>query len=66
MCNLTSVLHLLQQLKEFRLKVGTWLPTVPRNTPQGRTEFSGLNDLLQYIIDVDKEKKEAAKKTDAK
>ncbi|XP_057372435.1 transmembrane protein 242-like [Daphnia carinata] len=53
-------------LKEFRLKVGGWLPAIPRNTPQGRTEFSGLNDLLQYIIDVDKEKKAAAKKTDAK
>lgn len=52
-------------MKEFRQKVGTWLPAVPRNhPPQGRTEFSGLNDLLQYIIDVDKEKKEAAKTTD--
>ncbi|XP_046461674.1 transmembrane protein 242-like isoform X2 [Daphnia pulex] len=54
-------------LKEFRLKVGTWLPAVPRNNPpQGRTEFSGLNDLLQYIIDVDKEKKEASNRNDTK
>ncbi|EFX76330.1 hypothetical protein DAPPUDRAFT_226107 [Daphnia pulex] len=53
-------------LKEFRLKVGTWLPTVPRNNSQGRTEFSGLNDLLQYIIDVDKEKKEASNINDTK
>ncbi|XP_046635695.1 transmembrane protein 242-like [Daphnia pulicaria] len=53
-------------LKEFRLKVGTWLPTVPRNNPQGRTEFSGLNDLLQHIIDVDKEKKESSNRNDTK
>ena len=54
-------------MKEFRQKVGSWLPVVPRNNPpQGRTEFSGLNDLLQYIIDVDKEKKEAAKSADTK
>jgi len=46
-------------LKEFRAKVGNWLPPVPRNSPpQGRTEFSGINDLLQYIIDVDQENKD--------
>jgi len=46
-------------LKEFRVKIGNWLPSVPRNNPpQGRTEFSGINDLLQYIIDVDKENKD--------
>ena len=54
-------------MKEFRQKVGSWLPVVPRNNPpQGRTEFSGLNDLLQYIIDVDKEKKKAAESADTK
>jgi hypothetical protein len=37
-------------LKEFRLKVGSLLPRIPKNDPpQGRTEFSGLTDLLTYI-----------------
>lgn len=52
-------------MKEFREKVGGWLPAIPRrNPPQGRTEFSGLNDLLQYIIDVDEEAKKSKKKED--
>lgn len=46
-------------LREFRSRIGDWLPSIPRNNPpQGRTEFSGLNDLLQYIIDVDEENKD--------
>lgn len=49
-------------MKEFRQKVGGWLPSIPRNhPPQGRTEFSGINDLLQYIIDVDAEQKKKEK-----
>ena len=49
-------------MKEFRQKVGNWLPAIRKNDPpQGRTEFSGINDLLQYIIDVDKEQKERTK-----
>lgn len=51
-------------LNEFRLKAGSVLPRIPKNeNPQGRTEFSGLNDLLGYIISEDermkREKKEA-------
>jgi len=47
-------------LLEFREKVGGILPRVPKNNPpQSRTEFSGLNDFLQYVIDKDKEEKEA-------
>jgi len=39
-------------LAEFREKVGAALPRIPRNSPpQGRTEFSGLNDLMQYLVD---------------
>jgi hypothetical protein len=39
-------------LVEFREKVGAFLPRIPRNSPpQGRTEFSGLNDLMQYLVD---------------
>ncbi|KAF7269205.1 transmembrane protein 242 [Rhynchophorus ferrugineus] len=37
-------------LKEFRQKMGEILPRIPKNNPpQGRTEFSGLNDFLDYI-----------------
>lgn len=36
--------------EEFRLKMGSILPVIPKNNPpQGRTEFSGMNDLLQYL-----------------
>ncbi|GLV41363.1 uncharacterized protein CBL_06593 [Carabus blaptoides fortunei] len=39
-----------KDLKEFRHKVGLVLPRVPKNDPpQGRTEFSGMNDLLSYL-----------------
>ena len=42
----------------FCFQVGGYLPRIPKNSPpQSRTEFSGLNDLLQYIIDLDNEKK---------
>jgi len=38
-------------LQEFRLKVGNLLPTIPKNNPpKSRTEFSSLHDLLEYII----------------
>lgn len=37
-------------MEEFRLRMGSILPEIPKNsTPQGRTEFSGLNDLLDYL-----------------
>jgi hypothetical protein len=39
-----------ENFEEFRYKVGSILPKIPRNNlPQGRTEFSGLNDLLDYL-----------------
>lgn len=44
-------------MEEFRTKVGGALPPIPRNAPpQGRTEFSGVRDLLQYLIDEDSKK----------
>jgi hypothetical protein len=47
-------------LSEFRERAGHLLPRIPRNSPpQGRTEFSGLNDLLQYLIDRDREEKQS-------
>ena len=45
------------QLKEFRVKVGNVLPRIPKNENQGRSEFSGLNDLFQYLIDEDEKQK---------
>ncbi|XP_023339951.1 transmembrane protein 242 [Eurytemora carolleeae] len=49
-------------LTEFRDKVGGILPRIRRNDPpQSRTEFTGLNDLMQYLIDKDKEEKEIKK-----
>ena len=49
-------------LVEFREKAGNILPKIPKNNPpQSRTEFSGINDFLQYIIDKDLEEKRLKK-----
>ncbi|XP_044579905.1 transmembrane protein 242 [Cotesia glomerata] len=35
---------------EFRQKMGSILPQIPKNNPpKSRTEFEGLNDLLKYV-----------------
>ena len=46
-------------LSEFREKAGSLLPRIPKKPPQPgeRTEFSGINDFLSYIIAKDKEEK---------
>ncbi|XP_037521238.1 transmembrane protein 242 isoform X1 [Rhipicephalus sanguineus] len=44
-------------LQEFRTKVGSVLPRIPKNEPQGRTEFSSLRDLLNYVIEESDKKK---------
>lgn len=44
-------------LEEFKLKVGSFLPRIPKNEPQGRTEFSSLRDLLNYVIEESEKKK---------
>jgi len=46
-------------LKEFREKAGKILPAIPKKPkePGERTEFSGINDFLTYIIEKDKEEK---------
>jgi hypothetical protein len=56
-----------RDLAEFRQKAGNVLPRIPKsNPPVGRTEFSGLNDFLQYVIDRDKEEKELKMKDENK
>jgi len=55
------------QLAEFREKMGQILPQIPKNNPpQGRTEFSGLNDLLQYVIDIDEQNKQKRRSLEEK
>ncbi|XP_023235990.1 transmembrane protein 242-like [Centruroides sculpturatus] len=46
-----------QNLHEFRQKVGSMLPRITNPESQGRTEFENLRDLINYIIEEDKEKK---------
>ncbi|XP_075233490.1 transmembrane protein 242 [Lycorma delicatula] len=37
-------------MQEFRMKMGSILPRISRNDPpQGRTEFEGFRDLINYI-----------------
>ncbi|CAG9136215.1 hypothetical protein JYU34_016470 [Plutella xylostella] len=39
-----------KDLKDFRIKMGSILPVLPKNNPpQSRTEFTGMNDLLTYL-----------------
>jgi len=53
-----------KDLTDFRERAGKILPQIPKsNPPVGRTEFSGINDFLQYVIDLDKEEKELKMKT---
>ncbi|XP_054263302.1 transmembrane protein 242-like [Macrosteles quadrilineatus] len=40
-----------KNMAEFRDKMGSILPRIPKNNPpQSRTEFEGLTDLMNYII----------------
>lgn len=37
-------------MSEFKLKMGSILPKIPKNNPpQSRTEFEGLTDILNYV-----------------
>ncbi|KAA0186354.1 hypothetical protein HAZT_HAZT000777 [Hyalella azteca] len=54
-----------ETMSQFREKMGKTLPSVPRNDPpQSRTEFSGIRDLLQYLIDEDQNKARARNSPD--
>ena len=57
-----------ENLSEFREKVGKVLPRIPKNPPKPgeRTEFSGINDFLSYIIQKDKEEKILKEKSSQK
>jgi hypothetical protein len=55
-----------KDLEDFRLKAGSILPRVPKKyNPNERTEFSGINDFLYYLIEKDKEEKAAKAVTKA-
>lgn len=55
-----------ESFADFRQKAGSILPVLPKKPSEGRTEFSGLNDFLQYIIDRDKEEQAAKKAASGK
>lgn len=39
-----------KNLQDFRIQMGSILPKIPKNNPPvGRTEFTGMNDLLNYL-----------------
>lgn len=48
-------------LAEFRYKVGTWMPKIPKKENPGRGDFRTLRDLLTFIIEED-EREKAVKK----
>lgn len=40
------------QKEEFRMKLGSLIPTVPKNDPpQSRTEFESVTEFMQYLDD---------------
>jgi len=48
---------------EFRHKMGSSLPRLtPTAPPQTRTEFDGLRDFFEYVIELDEEKRAAGDK----
>ncbi|GFO03667.1 transmembrane protein 242 [Plakobranchus ocellatus] len=49
-------------LAEFRYKIGSWMPKIPKKENPGRSDFMTIRDLFNYIIEED-EKEKAAKKT---
>lgn len=36
-------------MDEFRYKMGTFLPKISKEAQTSRTEFEGLNDLMEYL-----------------
>lgn len=36
-------------MDEFRYKMGSLLPKLSSNSQTSRTEFDGLNDLMEYV-----------------
>lgn len=51
------------KLKDFRLRMGQMLPRVPRNEPQGRTEFESFRDLFNYLSEESETKKKKKQET---
>lgn len=43
-----------KQMDEFRYKMGSILPKLSKDTQTSRTEFEGLNDLMEYVSTVKK------------
>lgn len=43
------------------MKAGNILPRIPKNDPQGRTEFESLTEFFQYAIDEDNRMKKQKK-----
>jgi hypothetical protein len=44
-------------LAEFRQKVGSMLPTIPKKDNPGRGDFTTIRDLFNYLIEEDEKKK---------
>ncbi|XP_046553675.1 transmembrane protein 242-like [Haliotis rubra] len=41
-------------MKEFTAKMQSIMPKIPKKESQGRTEFSSIRELFEYLIDEDK------------
>lgn len=57
----TKMNFVLMQLQEFRMKVGSVLPQIPKGN-EGRTEFESLTDLMGYLAEQGKTSKQEPSK----
>ncbi|XP_054718431.1 transmembrane protein 242-like [Uloborus diversus] len=46
-------------LQEFRQKVGTALPTIPKSDNPGRSDFKNLRELLNYVVEESEKSKKS-------
>lgn len=48
-CCCTCLLLGVRNLDEFREKMQSFMPRIPRNEPQGRTEFNTFRELFEFL-----------------
>ena len=46
-------------MDEFRNKIQTVMPTIPKNEPQGKSDFKTVREVFEYIIEEDKKAKQS-------
>ena len=45
------------QIQDFRIKIGSFLPSIPKKENQGKSDFKTIRKLVEYIKNEDQKKK---------